>query len=55
MKAVKDEKTGMTLHYPESMDEVFAIFASTGQEPVYTSVGKDESGAEVGVPMFTAK
>lgn len=55
MKTVKVENSGMTLQYPETMDEVMAILAGTGQKPVYTSIGKDENGNEVVVPLFCAK
>ncbi len=55
MRTVKDEKTGVTLQYPETMDEVIAILTGTGQKPVYTSIGKDADGCEVAVPMFTAR
>lgn len=55
MKIIKDKKSGITMRYAESIDEIIEIFSRLGQEPVYTSIGNDENGAEIAVPMFTAK
>lgn len=42
------------IRYTESLDEVFALLKQCGQTPVYESIGKDENGADIALPCFTA-
>lgn len=41
------------MKFIKDLDETFRLFAQCCGEPVYTSVGTDEEGIEIAVPMFT--
>lgn len=41
------------MEYVTDLNEIFRLLSKCNGEPVYTTIGTDEEGNDVAVPMFT--